>query len=83
MNEIEVRVARCFANVFPGLAPDDISSAGASSLAAWDSIAHIRLLSAVAEEFGLELEMEDFDELVTYPLIVDYVNGKAGLDGKN
>jgi acyl carrier protein len=44
---------------------------------------HIRLLSAVAEEFGLELEMEDFDELVTYPLIVDYVNGKAGLDGKN
>jgi acyl carrier protein len=77
MNGIETRVARCFTNVFPGLLPEAISGASTSSLAAWDSVAHIRLLSSVAEEFGLELEMEDFDQLVSYPLILGYVESRC------
>jgi acyl carrier protein len=77
MNDIETRAGRCFANVFPGLTAEEIPGAGATSLAAWDSVAHIRLLSSVAEEFGLELEMEDFDELVSYALIVDYLKRKS------
>ena len=52
MNEIHERVTRCFANVFPNLPPNEIARASTTSLAAWDSLAHVTLLSALAEEFG-------------------------------
>ena len=77
MNEIEKRVSICFTNVFPALQPDEIVRASTASLAAWDSVAQVTLLSSVAEEFGLELEMEDYDELVSYALIVNYLESKA------
>jgi len=70
MNDIKDRVARCFSNVFPDIRQDQIPSASTTSLAAWDSVAHVRLLSSIEEEFSLQLEMEDFEELVSYPLIV-------------
>jgi len=77
MNDIEKRVTHCFRNMFPALAPDEIAKAGTSSLPAWDSIAHISLLSSVAEEFGVAFEIEDFEELVSYRLIVDWLENHA------
>jgi acyl carrier protein len=73
MNDTEIKVVRCFSNVFPGLPADEIPGASTASLATWDSMAHIRLLSSIGEEFGLELDMDDFEELVSYPLIIEYL----------
>jgi acyl carrier protein len=77
MNNIPERVTQCFSNVFPNLRKNEISGASMASLAGWDSVAHVTLLSSVAEEFGLDLEVEDFEELVSYPLIVEYVEKKS------
>jgi acyl carrier protein len=77
MTDVQERVARCFSNVFPDLRQDEIPRASTASLAAWDSVAHITLLSSVEEEFGLRFELEDFEELISYPLIVDSVENKA------
>lgn len=77
MNDIQKRVIRCFANVFPNLREEEIQRASTSSLAAWDSVAHVTLLSAIAEEFGQTFELEDFEELVSYQLIVDHLENKA------
>jgi acyl carrier protein len=77
MDQIETRVAHCFNNVFPALTANELSGASMTSLAAWDSMAHIRLLSSMSEEFGLELEMEDFDQLVSYALIVSFVRERS------
>ena len=49
-----------------------------TSLAAWDSLAHMTLLSAIAEEFGQELELDDYEALVSYSLIVDHLENKIG-----
>jgi acyl carrier protein len=76
MPNIETRVVRCFSNVFPAVPPAEISRASTASLAAWDSVAHVTLLSSISEEFGLEFELEDFEELVSYALIVDYLESK-------
>lgn len=76
MNNIEERVTRCFANVFPDLRADEIPRASTASLASWNSIAHITLLSSIEEEFGLQFEMEDFEELVSYLLIVDCLQSR-------
>jgi acyl carrier protein len=77
MNDTKEKVARCFSAVFPDIRPDEIPRASTASLAAWDSVAHVTLLSAIAEEFGLNFELDDFEELVSYALIVDYLESKS------
>ncbi len=76
MSDINQRVAACFANIFPDLRPEEIPLASAATLATWDSVAQVTLLASIAEEFGIELEMSDFDELVSYALIVEYLEQK-------
>lgn len=76
MTEIESRVSKCFGNVFPELAEADRARASQASLAAWDSVAHITLLSAVSEEFGVDLEDESYESLSSFPLVVECVKEK-------
>ena len=76
MNQITQRVNNCFANVFPDLRPEDAPRVSTASFAKWDSVAHVTLLSSIAEEFGIELEMSDFEELTSYALIVDFLEQK-------
>ncbi len=77
MNNIRERVTLCFLNVFPNLREEEIARASTASLAAWDSIAHITLLSSIAEEFGRSFELGNFEELVSYQLIVDHLENEA------
>jgi acyl carrier protein len=76
MNNLQARLANCFSAVFPDITSDDIPSASTSSLAAWDSVAHVTILSSVSEEFGVDLEMEDYEELVSFPLILKYLESR-------
>lgn len=78
MTEIESRVARCFGNVFPDLPESDRPRASQASLASWDSVAHITLISAVSEEFGIDLEDESYESLSSFPLVVECVREKLG-----
>jgi acyl carrier protein len=77
MNNTQERIARCFTSVFPKLRRDEIANASTASVGSWDSLAHVRLLSAVAEEFGLDLDMDDYETLVSFPLILQYVETKV------
>lgn len=78
MTDIPSRVSQCFLNVFPGLAAADVPRASQASLAQWDSVAHVTLLSAVCEEFQIELDEESFESLTSYLLIVDFVENQLG-----
>ena len=77
MTDLQKRVTSCFSNVFPDLPEEEIPRASTASLAAWDSVAHVTLLSSIAEEFGQQFELEDYEELVSYPLIVDRLESHA------
>ena len=77
MNNIQQRVALCFTNVFPNIRQDEIPTASAASLASWNSIAQVTLLSSLAEEFGIDFEVDDFEQLDSYPLIVEYLEKKS------
>jgi acyl carrier protein len=76
MNAIENRVTQCFANVFPGLPPGQIPDASTDTLEAWDSVAHITLLTVVSEEFGIEFEPQDYVDLISYPEILKAVKDR-------
>jgi acyl carrier protein len=48
--------------------PDNIKS--------WDSLAHMNLVAALEEEFGIQLDDDDIDDLRNVALIVNIVQGK-------
>ena len=78
MTNIPSRVSQCFLNVFPGISAAELAGASPTTLAQWDSVAHVTLLSAISEEFQIELDDESFESLTSYPLIVDFVERQAG-----
>lgn len=73
MHDIGSRVTQCFLNVFPDLAAADVPRASQAALGQWDSVAHVTLLSAISEEFQIELDDDSFESLTSYLLIVYFV----------
>ncbi len=73
MAELESRLVNCFATAFPELDPQEIPSVAMGSLASWDSLVGITLLSLIEEEFGLSISPDDVADLVSFELILDYL----------
>jgi len=73
MAELESRLVNCFATAFPELDPQEIPSVSAGSLASWDSLAAITLISVIEEEFSLSISPDDVAGLVSFELIQDYL----------
>jgi serine O-acetyltransferase len=71
------RLARCFAAVFPQLAPGAIPRASQGTVAEWDSIAAISLLAVTEEEFGVQFAPEAIDELTSFAAILDCLERRA------
>ncbi len=78
MAELERRLGNCFALVFPELSENEIPAASVGSLASWDSLAGITLLSLIEEEFGLSIPPDDVVGLVSFELILDYLRRTPG-----
>lgn len=66
MSDTQNKLAGCFAIVFPGLRPDQILAASAANIEGWDSIAQVNLLTVIGEEFGLEIDFEEFEGATSY-----------------
>ena len=73
MDDLNRRLTDCFALAFPELDPREIPSAAMGSLASWDSLAVITLISLIEEEFGLGIPPDDVVDLVSFELILDYL----------
>jgi len=73
MTDMRSSLSRCFRAVFPGLSDEDVEGASLASVADWDSIAAINLLTVVEEEFGIQVPAEDIENLISFELILDYL----------
>jgi acyl carrier protein len=73
MTKISSRVSQFFLNIFPDLAVADLPRTSQASFPLWDSVAHVTLLSAIFEEFHLDLDEEAFESLTSYRLVLDFV----------
>jgi acyl carrier protein len=73
MAELESRLVNCFSIAFPELAPQEIPSVSMGSLASWDSLAGITLISVIEEEFGIRIAPDDVADLASFGLILDYL----------
>ena len=73
MDETENRLIRCFSSIFPDLTTDQIRSASVDSVPAWDSLAAVTLVAVLQEEFGLQINLIDLPELVSFVAVQNYV----------
>jgi acyl carrier protein len=60
-DDTKAKLARCFALAFPKLDASQYAAASAQNMAEWDSIAQLTLLTLIGEEFGREIDFEEFD----------------------
>ena len=69
MNDLEVRLHRCFAAVFPNLPVSQTTSASLETVEGWDSVAAATLITTIEEEFGVEFDMDTVEALTSYESI--------------
>ncbi len=74
---MEQKLKTVMADVFE-ISPDKIDgSTTMDSVEEWDSLKHIELLSMVEEKFGIELEMEEMIEMITFDDILRILSTKG------
>ena len=66
MSDAQEKLIRCFQAVFPDLNHGDVERASVSSVAAWDSVATVRLAAAVEEEFGIQFEVDQIEKMTSF-----------------
>lgn len=76
MSDIQERLINCFSTVFPDLSRDEILRASNSSVATWDSLATVTLVSVVEEEFGVAILPEDYDYMISFQLVSECLKDK-------
>jgi acyl carrier protein len=74
MSNVSERLTKVFAAIFPELTPEEIAIASPASVAAWNSLATINIVSLVEEEFGIDIPPDRFEDMGSFELILDYLN---------
>jgi acyl carrier protein len=73
MPDVDHRLTRCFASVFPGLSPDEIRAASFASVPAWDSLAAVTLVALLEQEFDIQIDIMELPELTSYDAVRRYL----------
>jgi acyl carrier protein len=73
MPELDDRLTRCFASVFPALSPDQIHTASVETVPDWDSLAAVTLIAVLEEEFNTPIDLMEMTELTSYQAVRDYL----------
>lgn len=60
------QLIQCFQAVFPNLSASEITGASTDTVADWDSVAQVTLISVVEESFGVMLAEERYGELTSF-----------------
>jgi acyl carrier protein len=77
MSSVEERLHECFRTVFPNLSADEIVRANAASVATWDSLAIVTLVSLIEEEFGVVIAPEEYSLFISFELVNECLQSKA------
>ncbi len=73
MPDMDARLTRCFASVFPSLSPEEIRAASVESVAAWDSLAAVTLVAVLEQEFDTQIDLMELPDLTSYAAVRNYL----------
>lgn len=77
MAELDDRLVRCFASVFPALPPDQVRTASVETMPEWDSLATVTLIAVLEQEFNIEIDLLGSPELTSFEAVRDYVRARV------
>jgi acyl carrier protein len=66
MDNIREKLTGCFLLVFPQLDRSRVESTSVDNVKQWDSVAQVNLLTVIGEEFGLEIDYEEFEGATSF-----------------
>lgn len=74
MSDVKSRLIKCFQAVFPDMPEAQIPGATQQSVKTWDSVATVTLVNVVDEEFNIELDLEQLDQLNSFESFQRHLN---------
>jgi acyl carrier protein len=77
MPELDERLQRCFASVFPDLMPEQLRAASVQTVPAWDSLAAVTLVAVIEQEFDVQIDLMELPELTSYEAMRNYLHKNA------
>jgi len=79
MTDIENRVVDCFCALFPNRSREELLTASRASIAEWDSLAGVTLLTLLQQELHLDIDLTEFEHFNSVQAVLDYVASPAAL----
>jgi acyl carrier protein len=76
MHDLDERLIRCFASVFPALSQEEIENASSESVGIWDSLSSVTLAAVVQEEFNVEIEPDALPDLDSFQAFRRYLDAR-------
>lgn len=73
MSELEARLRRCFASVFPSVGADKVQNLSVDSTGVWDSLASVTLAAVIEEECGIAIDPDVLPDLTSYTAFLEYL----------
>jgi acyl carrier protein len=73
MVDLNARLSKCFLAIFPDLKVEEVAGSSPVTVAAWDSVATVTLLTLVEEEFGIRIDVEDLDHFTSFDNLQIYL----------
>jgi len=72
-DNLSTRLVGCFTAIFPDLDAKNAPYATMENTAAWDSVATVTLINVVEEEFGIQIDLEDVEQMVSFEQFLNYL----------
>lgn len=69
VEEVQAKLEECFLLVFPELTPETVRQASTDTVAHWDSVAQITLLTLIGEKFNVPVDFEYFEGATSFVAI--------------
>jgi acyl carrier protein len=73
MNPVEEKLSYCFSLAFPKLDPSQRAAATTENTNGWDSVAQVMLLTLIAEEFGIDIDFEEFEGATSFAALASRI----------
>jgi acyl carrier protein len=79
--DLNDRVVRCFASVFPNLTPEQIQTTSIETIAEWDSLATMTIVALIEQEFGVPIGLGDLPEFTSFMGVKNYLSKQEWIVG--
>jgi acyl carrier protein len=67
-----------FREVFDdGSLPDDLATLSRDALESWDSLGHIRLITALEEAYSVTFTLDEIESMTSVPAIAEILSAKT------